>query len=156
MQQLQFESSWKKTISPKDQQHIEQVFLETKQTEENRINFTALWEAKNHKGDLLVTVLIHNPTEDAAIFLSKRLQYVKDDEVIATHTFTLPSLVVEQHTSMPWTFIFPNESLNHDATWKKGKLKCIKNKSASALVATYGLGLRLLVPPKTFGLNRRR
>lgn len=112
MQKLLFESSWDKTISAKDRERILEVFRETSLTDQKHVQLTPLWKAAvNHRGELLVAVLVENFTEHPLSFDNKVLRYVDHNEIVAEHTFTLPSLVIESETSMPWTFIFPVESL---------------------------------------------
>ncbi|MFJ7977027.1 SLAP domain-containing protein [Peribacillus sp. NPDC096379] len=124
MQTLQYESSWDKTISNKDRKTIEDIFLETSLPNHSLIQFTPLWQAMNHKDELLVTVLVHNFSHQVCSFISKKLRYLENNEIIAEHTFTLPSLTVPPETSMPWTFIFPVESLKSHGSLENGRLVC--------------------------------
>ncbi|MFJ5622838.1 SLAP domain-containing protein [Peribacillus loiseleuriae] len=123
MQKLQYESSWDKTLSNKDRKIIEGIFLDTSLPNQNSIQFTSLWQAINHKGELLVTVLVHNFSHQVCSFMNKKLRYMENNEIIAEHTFTLPSLIVQPETSMPWTFIFPVESLNSHELLEDGRLE---------------------------------
>lgn len=125
MHKLEFESSWDKTISNKDRQKIEAVFLETCQSNNQRIQLTPLWQAFNHKGELLVTVLIHNFTMHPYSFQNTKLKYIQANEVCIEHSFTLPSLSIESKSSTPWTFIFPNEILNNKLPLDNGYLEII-------------------------------
>ncbi|KMY48707.1 SLAP domain-containing protein [Peribacillus loiseleuriae] len=125
MQKLQYESSWDKTLSNKDRKIIEGIFLETSLLNQNRIQFTSLWQAMNHKGELLVTVLVHNFSHQDCSFMNKKLRYMENNEIIAEHTFTLPSLIVQPETSMPWTFIFPVEVLKCHGSLENGRLECL-------------------------------
>lgn len=123
MQKLQFESAWDKTISEKDRERIQQVFLQTAPVITKNIEFTPLWEAINHKGELLVTVLVQNFGEQMITFQNKKLQYWEDRNMIATYSFTLPALKIEPATSMPWTFIFPEGCMGHQPSLKNGRLQ---------------------------------
>lgn len=125
MQKLQYESSWDKTLSNKDRKTIEEIFLKTSLPNQNRIQFTSLWQAINHKGELLVTVLVHNSSHQVCSFNNKKLRYIEKNEIIAEQTFILPSLTVQPKTSMPWTFIFPVESLKSHGSLENGRLKCL-------------------------------
>ncbi|WP_085992641.1 SLAP domain-containing protein [Oceanobacillus senegalensis] len=111
MQKLQFESKWDKTIADKDRENIKQIFNQIKLEEKPNIQFTLLKEAINHRGDLLVTVLMHNISNNDFPIHQKEIYYVIDDEILAKQTFDFPHLIVEKHTSMPWTFIFSNHSV---------------------------------------------
>lgn len=122
MQKLQYESSWNKTLSNKDRKIIEGIFLETSLPKQNRIQFTSLWQAMNHKGELLVTVLVHNFSHQVYSFISEKLRYIENNEIMGEHTFTLPSLTIQPETSMPWTFIFPGESLKSHGSLENGHL----------------------------------
>ncbi|RID82214.1 SLAP domain-containing protein [Peribacillus asahii] len=125
MQKLQFEPSWDKTLSPKDRKIIEGIFLETRLSNHANIELTPLRQAINHKGELLVTVLVHNFSQRVLLFHNKKLRYIENEKIIAEHIFTLPPLVIQQETSMPWTFIFPIESLKNPATLAKGQLEFV-------------------------------
>jgi SLAP domain-containing protein len=123
MQILRFESSWDKALSNKDRVMIQQLFLETSRSNDESIHFVPLWQAINHKGDLLVTVLIHNFTKHVHLFQDEKMHYLENKEIIAEHIFTLPSLIIEAKTSMPWTFIFPKDHLFGHASLENARLK---------------------------------
>ena len=72
---------------------------------ENDIQLSFLWEAINHKGERLVTVLIHNREDTPLPFQDTAITYYNEDKQIAAGTFNLP-LEIPGKTSMPWTFIF--------------------------------------------------
>ncbi|WP_026678824.1 SLAP domain-containing protein [Fictibacillus gelatini] len=120
MQQLLLEESWEKAISQKDRTEIERAFREIHNGE--GITFTPLWEAVNHKGEWLITVIINNFTRDPINFDGIHLSYVVNGKAAAGSTFYLPSLVVPGKTSMPWTFIFPVGSFEQDSVLEKGSL----------------------------------
>lgn len=126
MQKLQFESAWDKTISENDRERIQQIFLETSPSHNRDIEFTPLWEAMNHKGELLVTVLVQNFSKQIISFHNENLQYWEDEKIVSTHSFTLPALMIESATSMPWTFIFPPASFYREPLLKNGQLKFTK------------------------------
>lgn len=123
MQKLQFELSWDKTLSIKDRERIKQAFLETSFSNHQDFQLTPLWEAFNHKGELLVTVLIHNFGKENLSFNNKKLCYFENNEIVAHNTFTLSKPIVEQETSMPWTFIFPAPSFFSHATLENGHIE---------------------------------
>ncbi|USK68624.1 SLAP domain-containing protein [Peribacillus asahii] len=125
MQKLQFEPSWDKTLSPKDRKRIEKIHFETSLSNPANMQLTPLWQATNHKGELLITVLVHNFSQQVLLFHNKKLRYIENKEIIAEHIFSLPSLIIQRETSMPWTFIFPVESLKKPATLEKGHLEFV-------------------------------
>ncbi|MEH6949512.1 SLAP domain-containing protein [Bacillus sp. JJ634] len=125
MQKLQFEPSWDKTLSLKDRKRIEEIHSETSLSNPANMQLTPLWQATNHKGELLITVLVHNFSQQVLLFHNKKLRYIENKEIIAEHIFILPSLVIQRETSMPWTFIFPVESLKKPATLEKGHLEFV-------------------------------
>ncbi|SET73919.1 SLAP domain-containing protein [Salinibacillus kushneri] len=111
-QSLNYESSWDKTLSEKDRAFIQHVFQETQYSKDP---FITLWEAINHQSDLLVTVLIQNHGSSILTFQNQKLRYLDQTRIIAENTFTIPALVIEPYTSMPWTFIFPHGSYDEEA-----------------------------------------
>jgi len=112
-QTLQFEAAWDKTIANKDREKIKQEFIRVKEnlSKEEKIQFTTLGHAINHKGELLVTVLVHNTSNSDFTFHHDTIQYHANGELIAGHIFTIPRLVIEKETSIPWTFIFPKQQI---------------------------------------------
>jgi len=123
MQQLQFEASWNKALAQKDREDIERIFNETKHSAQSNIQFTTLRVAINHEEALLVTVLVHNFTDNPLIFDNKRLLYSIQGEAIADEVFTLPAFTVPSRVSMPWTFIFPNGSYKKQSLFENGQLE---------------------------------
>ncbi|QFF97667.1 SLAP domain-containing protein [Psychrobacillus glaciei] len=123
MQKLAFEMSWDRALSDKDRKEIERIFLHTNKREFPSARLSLIWRATNHKGDLLVTVLVHNFTDEILIFSEKRVTYLENNEVIAENTFTLSTLIIQPNTSMPWTFIFTKDSLKKVITLENGHLE---------------------------------
>lgn len=115
MQQLKFEPSWDKALSSKDRIMFQKIFTKTCVSDTNRTQLVPVWHASNYKGELLITVLIHNFTNQTLTFHNTILRYIEGDNVAAEHIFTHPSLIIEPEVSMPWTFIFPVECLNNPA-----------------------------------------
>ena len=107
MQQLQFESSWAKALSAQDRESIEKLFNDTKQQQDSTIVFSPIRQAINHRNELLITVLVHNFSQQPLQFKDTRLVYSNETEVLAENVFTLPTLTIPPQVSMPWTFIFP-------------------------------------------------
>lgn len=105
IQKLSFESAWDKAIAPADREKIVSHFQEQARHLEVSIYFSFLWKAKNHKDERLVTVLIHNHTENTLHLENTVIAYYEQDKHIATGVFNLPCSI-EAKTSMPWTFIF--------------------------------------------------
>ncbi|MCU9614983.1 SLAP domain-containing protein [Caldibacillus lycopersici] len=106
MQQLVFEAAWNKTIADIDRRKIEQAFHLGK-ISDTFIHFQMLWSAINHRGELLITVLIHNPTDKAVQIRDEKIVYVEKEETVAENIFTFPTLEIGAYCSLPWTFIFP-------------------------------------------------
>ena len=114
MQKLQFESAWDRTIADKDRRWIEHMFNEHPINKENGVHFTFLREAINHKGELLVTVLIHNCDEYQLTFKNTTISYVNDVKREVIGTFDVP-YEIPRKTTIPWTFIFSTSSLSETA-----------------------------------------
>ncbi|WP_257347539.1 SLAP domain-containing protein [Pseudalkalibacillus decolorationis] len=108
---LMFESSWEKAISPVDRKTITEIYLNQPPVG-NTITYTTIRAALNHYGALLAMVLIQNGTKDSFSIRNLDLQYEEEGRgVIAQHCFNLPKIIIEKHTSMPWTFVFPQDTI---------------------------------------------
>ena len=123
MQKLHYESSWDKALPTKDRERIINVFKETSAEHHSAIKFTPLWEATNYRDELLITVLVHNFSNDIVTFNNTKLRYIVNSDVIAEHAFTIPALEIQPKTSMPWAFIFPALSLNNHVNLDNGHLE---------------------------------
>lgn len=123
MQILNFETSWEKAIATKDRKLITEIFQRSNTPDGQNIRLEPIWEAMNYKGEVLITVLIHNFTDTALIFHNQKFSYHENKAVIAEHIFTIPQLVITPKTSTPWTFIFPIEILHQREIRGKGKLE---------------------------------
>jgi SLAP domain-containing protein len=111
-QTLTFHPAWLKTIAKEDKIFIEKMFKECEISYE-QISFTTVRVAKNYKGQLLVTVLIHNGTEEEQEIRNKELTYVENGAVLAKENFSIP-MVLPRKTSTPWTFIFSDITQWHE------------------------------------------
>lgn len=123
MQKLQFEASWDKAIAAKDRQEIERVFFETKNKNTRDILCSPIREAINHKAELLVSVLVHNFTDEPLTINHTRFSYKIQGEVLADKVFSLPMLTIPSKMSMPWTFIFPKDCYILHAPFENGQLE---------------------------------
>ena len=123
MQQLEFESSWEKAIAIKDRELITKIFQNSNVIDERSIRLEPIWEALNYKGEVLITVLIHNFTDTRLTFQHQKFAYIEEETIITEHIFTIPQLMIKPKTSMPWTFIFPVESLRMKEIHGSGKLE---------------------------------
>lgn len=122
MQKLTFETKWDKTIADQDRERIKQSFQEAILAPDINIQFTSLWQAKNHRDELLVAVLIHNTSEQNFTFHDQQMTYFVNGSLFAEHTFS-PHVTVEKQTSMPWTFIFPASTFNSYEKFEGGVLR---------------------------------
>jgi len=105
MQKLYFEPAWDKTIAPADREKIIHHFQQQIKQLQGGVHLSFLRNARNHKGEQLITVLIHN-FEDLNFRLHNTvISYYEQGKQPITATFSLP-YEVAGNTSMPWTFIF--------------------------------------------------
>ncbi|WP_277585272.1 SLAP domain-containing protein [Psychrobacillus antarcticus] len=123
MQNLQFEPSWEKALASKDRELITDIFQKSNRTNGQSIQLEPIWEAMNYRAEVLITVLVQNFTNTELTIQNRKIVYLEKDIIIAEHTFTIPQLIVKPKTSMPWTFIFPIESLQRSEIQGKGKLE---------------------------------
>ncbi|MFD2045405.1 SLAP domain-containing protein [Ornithinibacillus salinisoli] len=120
MQKLLFEDAWDRTISDGDRKWIQHVFENTK-LPLDQVLFTSLRQAINHRGDLLVSVIVHNTKNTEIAPVQQHFSYVVDHKLIAEHTFSIPT--IKSKTSMPWTFIFPKGSYKENEELLGGEIE---------------------------------
>lgn len=106
MQKLILDPTWESTLSPADCEMIQEKFNRTV-NEVERLVAVPIWRAVNHKGELLITALIHNRTSEKITFMNQQVAYIEEGNEMASCIFTIKRLVIGAHCSMPWTFIFP-------------------------------------------------
>ncbi|MFC0186898.1 SLAP domain-containing protein [Fictibacillus aquaticus] len=122
MQKLLFEPAWDKALASQDREYIKKIFEETKDAApEDAISSAVLRKAVNHKGERLVTVLIHNRSSEEEVFHDRTVELQKEDGSSEEKAFTLP-IAVPPYTSMPWTFIFPAKEAEEDFVTQNIKL----------------------------------
>ncbi|WP_175631863.1 SLAP domain-containing protein [Virgibacillus siamensis] len=121
MQTLQFHPAWDSTLSEKDRHTIKQSFELATLKPDKIIQFTPLWQAKNHRGNLLVTVLIHNIGEAEVTWNKEKIVLYTNSSKMAEHRFSLP-FTCKSKTSTPWTFIFPQGHYEGDYEIPNGEL----------------------------------
>lgn len=125
-QTLTFEPSWDKALPEQDRLKIKQTFAQIDHdTSEPSITFTPLWQAKNYKGELLVTVIINNYSEKELTFDQTSIHYIERGQILATHFFTLKTVIIPPKKSMPWAFIFPVKNISQQATCDNGILSLV-------------------------------
>ncbi|MCA0988868.1 SLAP domain-containing protein [Guptibacillus algicola] len=107
---LKFEHKWQKTISSKDRKLIIQTYMHNPIQEET-VLFAPVRAARNHRGDLLATVLIVNGYQSEWKLHERILHYYEKGIRVAENKFTHPSLIIPPQCAMPWTFIFHSNSL---------------------------------------------
>ncbi|MBE1554836.1 SLAP domain-containing protein [Sporosarcina limicola] len=105
MQKLYFEPAWDKAIAPIDREKITHHFHQQTKQLQVGVHLSFLWNARNHKDEQLITVLIHNFEETIFHLDNTVISYYEQGEKTANATFSLPCEVTG-NTSMPWTFIF--------------------------------------------------
>lgn len=122
MQTLVYESSWEKAIAPQDREMMEEVFEKTGLFEGQEVKFSIIRSALNYKGELLITGMIHNFGQEMFTVENQHLAYKEKDETVAEHLFTVPQVRLQAETSMPWTFIFPVDSIKKEPDLAAGQL----------------------------------
>src|SRR5699024_7537466 len=102
--------------------------------EKEREKFIPLWQAFNHRGDLLVAVIIQNFGGEKLMLKDIPLTYYEAGQPIATQIFSDSRLSIEPKCSMPWTFIFPNAKIVQVPELKAGTLKEDYQKVPKAII----------------------
>lgn len=110
MQQLYLHPTWQQAVSAQDRALIEQTFDDTNGEVEDLLLSPVMRAAFNHKGQLLVTALVHNFSHHSVRFQDRAVT-LQCEDFFEEQLFTIPALSIAPFTSMPWTFIFePNEA----------------------------------------------
>lgn len=115
---LMLHPAWDKGMSANDR-HIFSEWVKNIASSPNcycGVVFKSYRTGINYEGHLYATVLINNFTDEPLRFQSTVLQYKIKDKTIAEHEFHISDLKVNSHTSTPWTFIFPNDTITKDDT----------------------------------------
>ena len=107
MQRLYLEEAWKRTVSEKDREMIENAFDHAAHEAGKGVMMTYLRHAHNHRSELLYTVLIHNYCDNPYLIKDKQVTLLDNEGHAVYDTFTVP-VAVPPRSSMPWTFIFPS------------------------------------------------
>ncbi|EIT83676.1 hypothetical protein A374_19190 [Fictibacillus macauensis ZFHKF-1] len=123
MQRLMFEQKWDQTISEQDRALITNLFEQSKHEEGAPVKFTFVRSALNHKGDLLVMCLLHHFGGETLTFSEQELTYYEKGSAVAQSVFTITHTALPPHTSMPWTFIFPKQTVMKQPTLAHGELR---------------------------------
>ncbi|WP_186671149.1 SLAP domain-containing protein [Sporosarcina sp. BP05] len=105
MQKLYFEPAWDRAIAPADRKKMMNHFQQQTKQLQGGVHFSFLWNARNYKGEQLITVLIHNFDEVNFRLQNTTIAYYEQGNQLANATFSLPCEIA-RNTSMPWTFIF--------------------------------------------------
>lgn len=126
MQRLVFEQAWEKTIDPEDKQQIVTVFEQANVPQKSVQKFIPFRQARNHRNDLLVTVIVQNFGDIAFTLEDIELTYYEAGQPVASHTFSHPGLMIAPKCSMPWTFIFPENKVMSEPRFENGYISTSK------------------------------
>lgn len=99
--QLLFEQTWAEAIAPIDRKAIAQLFEVTKDSQERYSHYKT---ATNHRGHTLITLLIHNRSDQPLTFNQTEVAFENYVDF-----FTIPKLIIPPKTSTPWCFIYKNK-----------------------------------------------
>ncbi|SFK18103.1 accessory Sec system S-layer assembly protein [Halobacillus dabanensis] len=109
---LDLSDHWKESLPQEEAQRLHQLVDSMKPPKAGEVNFFGLDARQADNGDLHVTLLIRNGSEQGLTLRQLPLRFEdRSEEVVAEGGFKLKSLTVNMNTSKPWTFIFPAESL---------------------------------------------
>jgi len=105
---LDLAESWEKSLADEDKEKLVSLVQSIQPPKPGEINFMGLQIQLGANGDLHVTLLIRNGS-DQQIQLQQLPLQVEDaaGDVVARGAFALDSFNVKPNTSKPWTFIFP-------------------------------------------------
>lgn len=110
MRRLHFQEVWDRTLSLNQKKELDNAFhLLPKATQDFELTPFRMTSKKN--GGLVATLFLRNETEEALTLRLLAVQLVTGSETIAAEfSFQLP-LVIPAHSAVPWSFVFPPESV---------------------------------------------
>jgi SLAP domain-containing protein len=117
---------WQEAVSKQDLDLFERLVETIKDFGEGGVRYISAKVAKNYQNDLLATVLIINDTDEKIFFNQIVLEYDENNTSLASNVFTLPTLIVEPKTIMPWTFIFPADTVQGNPQFENWKITMVK------------------------------
>ncbi|WLR57855.1 SLAP domain-containing protein [Guptibacillus hwajinpoensis] len=112
---LIFEEKWDRTIADKDRKRIQEIYEENP-IQEGKLQFVPIRVAFNHRNELLASVCILNGIGDWKLD-DRLLSYFENSSLVATKRFS-HKLTVPSHSAVPWTFIFPQNTMIRQAFLK--------------------------------------
>ncbi|MCF6138983.1 SLAP domain-containing protein [Pseudalkalibacillus berkeleyi] len=110
-ERLLFDPAWEKAIAPRDRESIEQLH-QSHPVVNGELSWTPINVALNHQGSILAMVLIQNGLEET--FTAENLSLIYREHtrgVVAEANFQLKQVQVPSGASMPWTFVFPEQTV---------------------------------------------
>ncbi|QRG67334.1 accessory Sec system S-layer assembly protein [Brevibacillus choshinensis] len=111
-QQLELEESWIKALTDEQKNYLIELAKGLPPIKEGEVNIQSVQIRRDDTGALNAMLLIRNGSAQSLSF--EKLPLVLHDasgEKVAEGLFELGSLTVNAHTSKPWLFIFPTESI---------------------------------------------
>lgn len=127
-QQLELEESWIKALNDSQKNNLIELARNLPPLQQNEVNVQSVQLSKDDEGALRVLLLIRNGSEQALNF--EKIPLALHDaagDMVAKGLFELGSLTVNPHTSKPWLFIFPKESIiKQDADLSRWKTALIQ------------------------------
>lgn len=106
---LDLDSSWEQSLSTEDKEKLQQLIGSLQPPKTGEVNFMGYQAKQAENGDLHITLLIRNGSDNNISIESLPLT-VEDAEgdVVAKGGFQMNGFEVKANTTKPWTFIFPS------------------------------------------------
>ncbi|MGE6257311.1 accessory Sec system S-layer assembly protein [Heyndrickxia sporothermodurans] len=120
---LDLADSWEQSLPEEEKEKLKELISNVQPPNPGEVNFMGLQANRRETGDLHVTLLIRNGTDNNISIES--LPLIIEDaagDIIASGGFKLENFEVKANTSKPWTFIFPSSLIQKEhpdfSTWK--------------------------------------
>jgi accessory Sec system S-layer assembly protein len=111
-QQLELEESWIKALTDEQKQYLIELAKRLPPLQPGEVNVQSVQVRQADDGSLRVLLLIRNGSDKSLSFEKLPLVlYDATGEKVAEGLFELGGLTVNAHTSKPWMFIYPKESI---------------------------------------------
>ncbi|WP_231689653.1 accessory Sec system S-layer assembly protein [Bacillus sp. FJAT-27245] len=121
--ELDLAPSWEDQLGPEQKENLRKIVADLPKLEPNQVNIMGFKAEFSPEGQLGVTVMIRNGSENAIQLEQIPLAIVDaTGDIIAKGGFKLNDFKVKSNATRPWTFVFPKELLTKEnpdmSSWK--------------------------------------
>lgn len=112
---LDIPDTWKKSMSPEQQQQLAEIAKKLPLPQPDTVNFTGIEATMDQEKNLRVVLMIQNATNKNMTIHQLPL-FVRDNagDIVATGVFEMGDFEVKAYTAKPWMFVFQPHLVKKD------------------------------------------